>query len=139
MKDVDDAFTALIVDVPVAVSRKPAGGGWQAGHGTSTFRGYCVVHPGTGTADGSLADGDRQIDRDYQVTCVAATADGAARLADGVIAAVRGQRIATETRVTTKPVSVRRYGSVDTDDTVQPPVFMVAHIFSVVTVPADPD
>lgn len=141
MKDVDDAFLELLTDAELLadVGGVPTGGGWQGAPGASQFRAYAVVHPGAGVVDGTIVDGDRQIDRDYQVTCVAASAAGAAAVADRVVAAVSGQRISTSTRTTTRPITVSRYGPLEPDDTVQPAVYMVAHMFSVDTVPADPD
>ena len=136
MNDVVDAFVELLDDFLVDVGKVPAGGGWQGAPGASQFAAYLVVHPGTGTADGSIAETDRQIDRDFQVTCVAANGRAAERLGTLVAQTLSGKRITTDTRVTTRPISVRRWGALDTDDTVQPPVSMVAHVFSVDTVPA---
>lgn len=136
MNTVDAAFVELLDGFLVGVARKPTNGGWQGAPGASTFAAYVMVTPGVGTPDGTITVADSQIDRDYQVTCVAATPDGASSVADAVAVAVSGQRITTDTRVTSRPISIRRYGPVEPDDTVQPAVFMVAHIFSVDTVPA---
>lgn len=135
MNTVDAGVLALLGGFLVDVARKPDAGGWQGAPGASQFRNYVMLTPGPGETDGSLAVADYEVDRPYQTTCVAATADGASILAASVVTALSGQRIETATRVTTKPISLTRYGSIDPDDTVQPPVFMVAHIFSVVTVP----
>ena len=135
MRSIETAFKALLGAFLVGDGAKPAGGGWQGAAGTSTFRNYVILKPGPGVTDGPLADPDSQIDRDFFVSCVASTSDGCAILASNVINAVRGARIATATRVTTGPITVDRWGSIDRDDTVQPSVFIATHVFRVDTVP----
>lgn len=136
MTSVETAFLAFLSEFVVGESQRPTGGGWQGASGTSQFVNYVMVRFGAGPTDGSSADPDMQIEREVTTTCVAATAEGCRILAKNVAAAVRGQRISTESRVTTGPITIERYGAVDRDDTVSPSVFMAVHVCRVDTVPA---
>ena len=132
---VESEFLTLLDGFVVAEGHKPDDGGWQGGPGASPFHAYVMVTFGSADTDGSLAVADSQRERWVLTTCVAATPEGVRVLSDAVIAAVSGQRIDTDERVTTAPISVERIGSVDRDDTVQPPVWMAVHEFRVDTVP----
>lgn len=135
MRSVEEAFAALLAGFVVGDGQKPAGGGWQGAPGTSEFVGYVFWRPGVGLADGTLAVADSHVERMFSVTCVGRTRSGASTLSKNVITAVSGQRIETESRVTTAPITVERWGPVDLDPTVQPSVFMAVHLFRVDTVP----
>lgn len=130
---VEDAFLALLTPFRAGEGEPPVGGGWQKGHGTSTFQAYVMVTFGQGLTDGSITDLDTQVERSVYTSCVAATPEGARTLGDAVIDAVRHSRIDTGGRVTTSPITIEKVGSVDRDDTVQPPVWLVVHEFRVDT------
>lgn len=67
----------------VDAGKAPAGGGWTAAPGQSTFNRYLVVHHITKGFDGTLADSHSDLDVTIQVNAVDWVLDGAARLADG--------------------------------------------------------
>lgn len=136
MRSVEEAFLDLLDEFLVGDGEKPTGGGWQGAHGASEFRSYLMFHPGPGVTDGPSATPDSQVVREFSVTCVARDRAGASILAQRVADTVSGQRIETPTRVTSGPITIERWGSVDRDDTVQPPVWMAVHVFRVDTVPA---
>lgn len=135
MKSIEDAFLALLAGFVVGDGEKPNDGGWQGAPGASPFTNYLIFSPGPGTTDGPLAHSDTNVDRDFMVTCVAATREGCSILAANVVAAVRGRNIVTGTRRTARPIALERWGAVDPDDTVQPRVFMAVHVFTVHTSP----
>ena len=137
MISVDQAFIALLAGFRVNQGDKDpqdkTTGGWQGAPGTSAFHNYLIVTPGHGLTDGTAAHLDADVEREYTVQCVAATATGAGILAANVATAVSGKTIKTASRQTRRPITVERWGKVDPDDTVQPRLYMVAHVFSVAT------
>lgn len=137
MKTVDEAVEAILTDdgLLVGVAQKPSGGGWVDGRGTSGFVAYVMLTPDVGVTDGPLATPDSEVDRDYYVTCVAATYQGCQILADRVAGLLAGARVITPTRTTTGPITIERWGRIDRDETVQPHVFTCVHIARVNTVP----
>lgn len=135
MRSIEQAFLDLLSGFLVGDGEAPAGGGWQGAPGTSPFTNYLIFKPGQGVTDGSLAHADANVDRDFMVTCVAATRDGCSILARNVVAAVQGRNLTTPTRRTSRPIVLERWGPVDRDDTVQPSVFMAVHVFGVHTTP----
>lgn len=70
---------------------KPDGGGWQAEPGDSDFIAYVVLYPAAGLTDGVLGNPHEELDYLAQLTCVAATQQGAERLADAVKTLLIGQ------------------------------------------------
>lgn len=141
MNDVTAALVDLLDDagILVDVARKPDGGGWQGTPGASAYPAYAVIWPGAGPTDGPITKADDWVDRDYQVSCWAATPDGAGTIGTRVINALSGQRIDTGERASIVPIQVERWGPVDTDTTHHPqhPEFKVAHVFAVPTAPVE--
>ena len=137
MRLVEQAFTQLLTtaDIRAAVGAMPSGAGWQGAPGTSSFLVYAVVFPLTGPTDGPSSKADRDIFRRFQVTAIGPSTDSASFLGDRVLGAVSGKRITTTTRTTMQPVSIEEVGALDRDDTVQPSLWMVRHIFGVATTP----
>lgn len=135
MNTVDAAIKALLAGFLVGESEKPAAGGWQGAPGTSVFKNYVMVSFQRSPTDGPLNLPDVDVDRTFTTTSVSNTAEGARILNGNVVAALRGKRVSTVSRVSTRPITVVRFGDVDPDATVVPRVWFVVSEFSAPTVP----
>lgn len=105
----------------VGRGQKPAGSGWQAEPGASSFVAYAVVYPSPGMTDGDLCDPHEYLDYRVQVTCVAASQEGAESIADRVKAALVGVRL-TVTGRSLYPFQLDSSSPATRDDAVSPPV-----------------
>ncbi|MGI5233843.1 hypothetical protein [Actinoallomurus sp. CA-142502] len=117
-----DALEAALTGVGVLVGRggRPDDGGWQGEPGRTAFTAYAVLYPGAGIPDGDLADPSEYLDYRCQVTCVAATSEGAEAVADKVKTLV-GRRLTVAGR-SSYPVWLTLDRPASRDDSVAPPV-----------------
>lgn len=135
MNSVDTAIKALLSTFLVGESGKPSTGGWQGAAGTSAFKNYVMVSFAQSDVGGPLNVPNAEIDRRFYCTSVSNTAEGARITNNNVVAALANKRVSTATRVSTRPITVERFGDVDPDDTVTPRVWFVVSEFSAPTVP----
>ena len=135
MNTVDAAIKALLAGFRVGESGPPSDGGWQGAPGASAFRNYVMVAFQRSDVDGPLNLPNHEVDRRFTCTSVSATAEGARITNNNVVAALAGERVSTTARVSTRPITVERFGDVDPDDTVSPRVWFVVSEFSAPTVP----
>lgn len=118
-----DAVQAALQGAGVLVGRgqEPPGGGWQGEPGMTAFKPYAVLYPSSGIPDGELADPNEYLDYAAQVTCVAASQEGAEAVADRVKTALVGKRLAVPGRQS-YPVYLTLARPAERDDHVTPPV-----------------
>lgn len=118
-----DAVAGAITGAGLLVGRgaKPAGGGWQGEPGASDHVDYAVLYPTPGMTDGDLCDPHSYLDYQVQVTCVAASQEGAEAAADRAKAALVGVRLAVSGR-SLYPFQLVSSSLAVRDDQVAPPV-----------------
>jgi hypothetical protein len=118
-----DAVVAALTTATLLVGRgkQPPGSGWQGQPGASTFKGYVVLYPSAGVPDGNIADPNEYLDYTFQLTCVAATQEGAEAISDRAKAALVGVRLTVEDRAS-YPVYILADPVCQRDDAVTPPV-----------------
>lgn len=117
--------------------------------GASTFTTYlsqggnpptpksCVVHPSPGSPDGVLGDPDRNVEVEFQTTCIGVTGEQALWTHDQVVARLNRQ-VLTGTGFATYPVRVivGTQQPVRRDDTLADPVFLVTCRWLAIAQPA---
>lgn len=118
-----DALAAALETAGLATGRgaQPSDTGWGGEPGASTFVPYAVLYPSPGTPDGDLADPSEYLDYACQLTCVAATSEGAEAAAD-IAKTIVGQRLTVAGRSLSYPVVLLLSRPAQCDDTVTPPV-----------------
>lgn len=104
----------------VGRGERPDEGGWQGEPGDSTFREYVVLYPSPGLTDGVLGDPHEELEYMVQATCVAATQEGAERVADAVKILLVG-RIVPVTGRGMYPFQLVSSSPATRDDQVAPP------------------
>lgn len=121
-----DAVMVLLAAAHVLAERgkAPAGGGWQGEPGASSFVGYAVLFPFTGSDDPlSLAQVYDDFDFSFQITAMGAVSDQAEQVMDAVRAALVGAipTVAGRRAYPIYPVPLNRL--VTRDDAVNPAIF----------------
>lgn len=115
---------------PVGFAQAPAGAlaAVQAGTGPD----YYVVHPISGTRDGSLSDPFADADLVYQITCVGRLAAGVRYLVGQLETALAGVSISGRSVLQIVPEDD---GAVRPDFDVDPPVFIATPRYRLSTTP----
>lgn len=116
---------------PVGFAEAPAGA--LEGVRLRTGPDYMVLHPLNGRRGGSLGDPFTDADLDYQVTCVGRLASGTRWLLSRIETALLGVSITG--RAVTQVIPVDG-GSVRTDTSVTPAVFIATPRLTICTVPS---
>lgn len=129
-----DAVVAALTAAGLLVGRgkQPAGSGWQGTPGNSQFKAYAVLYPSPGIPDGNLADPNEYLDYTFQLTCVAATQDGAEAVSDIAKATLVGARLNVSGR-SSYPVYLVADPVTQRDDAVSPPLHYCTPQFRVRT------
>ena len=132
-----NAIVAALEDDGLLVGdgEQPAGAGWQGEPDVSVFKAYMVVHAMVGgLLDGSIGDPDDDGSLMYQVSAYGATraqcewaADQARRVILTGPLLVAGQRVVR--------VRVDMLGGARRDDEVQPPLWLSAERYRLLTTP----
>lgn len=118
-----DAVEAALTTAGLLVGRgmKPAGAGWQGEPSDAIHIPYAVLFPSPGMTDGDLCDVNEYLDYRVQVSCVAATQEGAEAVADIVKTTLAGQRLSVTGRAL-YPMQILSDQPATRDDQVAPPV-----------------
>ncbi|MFG1963090.1 hypothetical protein [Nonomuraea sp. NPDC049028] len=121
-----DAVVAAVAAIPMLVdrARQPAGSGWQATPGSSTFKRYAVVYPSSGVPDGNEAEPLEYLDYTAQINVFGATETQAEDAADAVRAALIGRRLTVTGRSTYRVQTQPGQRQTFRDDSVPVPVYM---------------
>lgn len=146
-RPVTDAIVTALVAAGLVVGRgekpHPAAStatpiaGWTGVAGQSTFIGYVVVHPlSGGEVDGTLLDPDTDVSPLFQLSCHGATQDQCQLLADKAHTAMLTSSFTIAGRSVMRVVVDELPGARRYDD-VQPPEWMSAGRYALLTTPAN--
>ena len=128
-------LAALNTDILTGDGVAPSGGGWVDAPGRSEFTPYVVLHPTSGTFDGTLGAPDDDADLAWQLTCVGETRKQAEWAADIALAAIIGQPLTVAGRSVLR-VRLTDTGVTRRDDTDQPPVWIATPRVAAYTTPS---